>query len=73
MQEINIIPLNSRVSLVGDEEGFIGVVRSVTLHSNSSVSYEVGWWSGRTFVTDHFYELELNTETEIRQKIGFSR
>ena len=72
-KNIEIIPLNTKVSLAGEEESHAGVVRSVTLHANDSVSYEVGWWSGRSFITDHFYESELSTSVEERQKIGFSR
>lgn len=71
-KNIEIIPLNSTVSLLGEEESHTGAVRSVTLHANGSVSYEVGWWSGRSFITDHFYESELSTEVTERQKIGFS-
>ena len=72
MKSISVIPLNSRVGLIGDDEHFLGSVRSITLHANGSVAYEVGWWSGRSFVTDHFYESELSTEVTERQKIGFS-
>lgn len=72
MKTISVLPLNSRVGLVGDDETFLGSVRSITLHANGSVAYEVGWWSGRSFVTDHFYESELNSEVTERQKIGFS-
>jgi hypothetical protein len=72
MKTISVLPLNSRVGLVGDDEAFLGSVRSITLHANGSVAYEVGWWSGRSFVTDHFYESELNSEATERQKIGFS-
>ena len=67
-----VIPVGTKVRLHEDEE-VSGVVRSITLHANDNVSYEIGWWSGRSFLTDHFYECELNPEVTDRQQIGFSR
>jgi hypothetical protein len=72
MKKLTVIPLETKVGLCTDED-VIGTVRSITLHANNSVSYEVGWWSGRSFLTDHFYESELNTEVLDRQQIGFNR
>lgn len=72
MKKLTVIPLGTKVGLYKDED-VVGTVRSMTLHSNNSVSYEVGWWSGRSFITDHFYESELNPEVVDRQQIGFSR
>jgi uncharacterized protein YodC (DUF2158 family) len=72
MKKLTVIPLGTKVGLYKDED-VVGTVRSMTLHANNSVSYEVGWWSGRSFITDHFYESELNPEVVDRQQIGFSR
>lgn len=72
MKKLTVIPLGTKVFLHQDE-GVSGIVRSITLHSNESVSYEVGWWSGRSFLTDHFYESELSQEVTDRQQIGFNR
>ena len=72
MKKFTVIPLGTKVGLYKDED-VVGTVRSMTLHANNSVSYEVGWWSGRSFITDHFYESELNPEVVDRQQIGFSR
>lgn len=72
MEKLTVIPFGTKVCL-HEDEGVTGVVRSITLHSNESVSYEVGWWSGRSFFTDHFYENELNPEISDRQQIGFNR
>ena len=70
MSKLTIIPVGTKVGLVED---VVGTVRSVTIHGNESVAYEVGWWSGRSFTTDHFYESELNPQVGTRQQIGFNR
>lgn len=48
-----------------------GIVKSVRITSNMSISYQIGWWNGDSYVVGDFSASEVSGHAEGKSKIGF--
>ena len=54
-------------------EDVYGKVISISIHGNNSITYEVGWWNGRSYDSRTFADYEIeSTLSTTKQKIGFA-
>lgn len=54
-------------------EDVFGKVTGINIRGNNSVSYEVGWWNGRSYDCKYFADHEIeSTLSTTKQKIGFA-
>lgn len=68
----NSIELNAIGSKVKLEDDVIGTVVGVNISHNNSITYEVGWWSGRSYSKDTFTPNQLIPTTDEKLRIGFA-
>lgn len=71
MKKTESIELNSIGSKVKLEDDVIGTVIGINISQNNSVSYEVGWWNGRSYSKDNFLPHQLVVTTDEKMRIGF--
>ena len=54
-------------------EDIFGKVISIHINGNNSITYEVGWWNGRSYDCRSFSDFEIeSTLSTTKQKIGFT-
>lgn len=71
MKKPESIELNAIGTKVKLEDDVIGTVIGINISQNNSVSYEVGWWNGRSYSKDHFLSHQLVITTDEKMRIGF--
>lgn len=67
-ESIELNPIGSKVKL---EDDVIGTVVGINISHNNSVSYQVGWWNGRSYSKDNFLPHQLVITTDEKMRIGF--
>lgn len=67
-ESMELNPIGSKVKL---EDDVIGTVIGINISQNNSVSYEVGWWNGRSYSKDNFLPHQLVVTTDEKMRIGF--
>lgn len=65
---LEIYKIGSKVKLTDD---VVGSITSVTIKADNSISYECGWWNGRSYSTQHFSSNEIEPTSVEKLKIGF--
>lgn len=68
----NTIELNAVGSKVKLEDDVYGTITSIHIADNNSVSYEVGWWNGRSYSKEHFSPSQLTVTVADKIRIGFA-
>lgn len=65
---LDLYKIGSKVKLTDD---VVGDILSITIHGDNHVSYECGWWSGRSYSVESFASNQIEVTTEEKTKIGF--
>lgn len=68
----NTIELNAIGSKVKLEDDIVGTIIGINIQANNSITYEVGWWNGRSYNKDTFSSHQLVIITEDKMRIGFA-
>jgi uncharacterized protein YodC (DUF2158 family) len=66
--KIDIYKIGSKVDLTEDVQG---TIVSIGIHGDNAVTYECGWWSGRSYDTKWFHPHEITVTLGEKTKIGF--
>jgi len=54
-------------------EDITGTVNSIHISGNNDISYDCGWWNGRSYTTQMFHANSvLSTDNTEKIKIGFA-
>ena len=68
--KLELISINSSVKLAED---VYGVVVSITISGKEDVTYDVGWWSGRSYEIKSFSPQQIESvASTTNMKIGFA-
>jgi RimJ/RimL family protein N-acetyltransferase len=67
----NTIELNAIGSKVKLEDDVIGTIIGIHINHNN-VSYEIGWWNGRSYSKDHFSTYQFTPTSDEKTRIGFA-
>ncbi|NBQ16945.1 hypothetical protein EBU24_01370 [bacterium] len=65
---LEIYKIGSRVKLAEDVEGTIVAIH---IQGNNDISYECGWWNGRSYSTQEFWPNDIQVTLSDKVKIGF--
>lgn len=68
----NSLELNAIGSKVQLEDDVIGTIVGAHISHNNSITYEVGWWSGRSYSKDTFMPNQLTPTNDEKTRIGFA-
>jgi uncharacterized protein YodC (DUF2158 family) len=66
---IDVYKVGSQVKLTND---VYGVITSISIHGDNHVTYECGWWNGRSYDTKWFHDSEFEVTIAEKNKIGFA-
>ncbi|NDD84192.1 hypothetical protein EBZ38_07960 [bacterium] len=66
--KLEVYSVGSKVKLAEDVEG---TIVAICIHGDNSVTYECGWWNGRSYDTRWFYKDQLEITINQKTKIGF--
>ena len=66
---IDVYKIGSQVKLTDD---VFGTIVSICLNGDYNVTYECGWWNGRSYDTKWFHSNEIVVTDEGKTRIGFS-
>ena len=66
--KLEIYSIGSIVKLTEDVEGSI---IGIAISGNNNITYECGWWNGRSYDTRLFHASEISVITAKKTKIGF--
>ena len=66
--KIEVYSIGSKVKLAED---VYGTINSIAIHGDNSVTYECGWWNGRSYDTKWFYNDQIEVTIAEKTKIGF--
>jgi len=67
--KLEVYSVGSKVKLAEDVEG---TIVSVCIHGDNSVTYECGWWDGRSYDTRWLYPDQFEITVAEKTKIGFA-
>jgi uncharacterized protein YodC (DUF2158 family) len=65
---LELYKIGSKVKL-GD--GVDGVIISINIRSDNYITYECGWWNGRSYSTQSFSSNEIEVTVAEKTRIGF--
>lgn len=69
MTKLEVYKIGTKVKL---DEDVVATITSVNIRANDYVTYECGWWNGKSHDSKWFTENEISpTETSVKNKIGF--
>lgn len=66
--ELLLYKVGSKVKLTDD---VYGNIIGINIHGDNSVTYECGWWNGRSYSTQSFSTNEIEVTVVEKTKIGF--
>lgn len=66
---IEVLKIGTRVKLAED---VIATITSISISGNDHVTYQCGWWNGRSYDSKWFHSSEFEMTNEERLKIGFA-
>ena len=67
--KIEVYSIGSDVKLAED---VFGKITGISIRGNNSISYEVGWWNGRSYDCKFFADHEVEgVDSTSKQRIGF--
>jgi hypothetical protein len=62
-------PVGTKVKL---EDDIFGTIIGINISYNNSITYEVGWWNGRSYSKDTFLPHQLVITSDEKMRIGFA-
>ena len=65
---LELYKIGSKVKLADDVHG---VIVSINIRSDNYVTYECGWWNGRSYSTQSFASNEIEVTVAEKTRIGF--
>lgn len=69
MSKLEVYKVGTKVKLVDD---VIGTITAINIRASDYVTYECGWWNGRSYDSKWFSTEELTpTDDSVKTKIGF--
>jgi hypothetical protein len=72
MKKPETIELNAIGTKVKLEDDVVGTIIGINISHNNSITYQVGWWSGRSYTRDTFVPSQLVMTTDEKTRIGFA-
>lgn len=66
------IELNAIGTKVKLEDDIFGTIVGINISQNNSITYEVGWWNGRSYSKDTFFPHQLVITSDEKIRIGFA-
>lgn len=66
---LELYRIGSKVKLTDD---VFGTITCIHINGNNDVSYECGWWNGRSYSTQNFHTNEIEVTSVEKIKIGFA-
>lgn len=66
---IELPKIGSKVKLADD---VFGTIVSIILRGDHSITYECGWWNGRSYSTQEFNPHDIEVTFSEKTRIGFS-
>lgn len=66
--KLEVYNVGSKVKLTEDVHG---TIVSIGIRANNDVTYECGWWNGRSYDTRWFHASEIEVTLAEKTKIGF--
>lgn len=66
---LELYKVGSQVKLADD---VFGSIVGVIIRGNNNITYECGWWNGRSYSTQHFTVDEIEVTVSEKTKIGFA-
>lgn len=67
----NVLELYKIGSTVKLTDDVFGTIISISIRGDNSISYECGWWNGRSYSTQSFSANEIEVTVAEKTKIGF--
>lgn len=65
---LELYKIGSKVKLTED---VFGTVVGINIRADNCVTYECGWWNGRSYSTQNFSASELEVTVAEKTRIGF--
>jgi len=65
---IEVYKIGSRVKLAED---VIGNIVGISIRGDNNITYECGWWNGRSYDTKWFHSSEFEVTLVEKSRIGF--
>lgn len=65
---VDLYKIGSKVKLTED---VFGTIVAINIRGDNNITYECGWWNGRTYSTQSFSPSELEVTLSEKTKIGF--
>jgi hypothetical protein len=65
---IDVYSIGTKVKLADD---VFGTVIGIMVRDHNHVTYECGWWNGRSFDSRWFYSSEIEVTVSEKNRIGF--
>lgn len=66
---MDVYKVGSQVKLTND---VYGVITGISIRGDNYVTYECGWWNGRSYDTKWFHDSEFEVTAAEKNKIGFA-
>lgn len=66
---IDVYKIGSQVKLTND---VYGVITGISIRGDHHVTYECGWWNGRSYDAKWFHPSEFEVTLVEKNKIGFA-
>lgn len=66
--KLEVYNIGSRVKLTSDVDG---IIVGICIRGDNYVTYECGWWNGRSYDTKWFHSSEIEISIGEKTKIGF--
>jgi uncharacterized protein YodC (DUF2158 family) len=66
--KLEVYSIGSKVKLAED---VYGSIVGIAIHGENDVTYECGWWNGRSYDTRWFHAGEIEVTLAEKTKIGF--
>ena len=66
---LEVYRVGSRVKLADD---VYGIIVSINIAADNKITYECGWWNGRSYAKDHFNSDQIEVTLADKSRIGFA-
>lgn len=67
--KLEVYSVGSKVKLAED---VYGTIVSINISDNNYISYECGWWNGRSYTKDRFSSHQIQVCVGDKVRIGFA-
>lgn len=66
---LELYKIGTKVKLADD---VFGTIIGIMIRGNNNITYECGWWNGRSYSTQNFTTDEIEVTVAEKIKIGFA-